>query len=395
MAKKRKRAYVMLGPDMDGKTIKKWVQGYTKKQLEDEKNRVRLEFQQEMALERERREQLLVEKTPEVPENTENIATGDSPEPDHMPMVQTLSEYAHSWYTVFKEPNVREQTQHMYLNILDKHIGRSSVGQMPINRITRSDLQMFISSYAGKSTSLIDKIMVVLRQVFSSAMEDGFIVRNPTSKLSPPKGTKGERLPIELDAVTRITDALRGEKESLFVFLLLYAGLRRSEALGLRWGDIQPDGIHIERAATFRGNTTIVGETKSKAAHRVIPVLPPLEEALNLFERGADSDYVLDGDAVWTQGKFNRRWEKTVRMAPDLKGVTPHQLRHTFLRMLRRSGVDPATQQYLMGHSEYEETATDYTHIDSDDRREAKALFERKLLPDLLPEKQPINHCPV
>lgn len=82
-------------------------------------------------------------------------------------------------------------------------------------------------------------------------------------------------------------------------------------------------------------------------------------------------------------------------MAPDLTGVTPHQLRHTFLRMLRRSGVDPATQQYLMGHSEYEETATDYTHIDSDDRREAKDLFERKLLPDLLPKKQSIIHCPV
>lgn len=82
-------------------------------------------------------------------------------------------------------------------------------------------------------------------------------------------------------------------------------------------------------------------------------------------------------------------------MTSDLSSFTSHQLRHTFLRMLCRSGVDPATQQYLMGHSEYEETAMDYTHIDSDDRSEAKTLFERKLLPGLLPEKYLVTHCPV
>jgi integrase len=51
---------------------------------------------------------------------------------------------------------------------------------------------------------------------------------------------------------------------------------------------------------------------------------------------------------------------------------------------MHRAGGDPATQQYIMGHADYETTANSYTHIDSADIEEARRKMTG-LLPRLLP----------
>lgn len=61
--------------------------------------------------------------------------------------------------------------------------------------------------------------------------------------------------------------------------------------------------------------------------------------------------------------------------------ATPHRLRHTYLLLLRRAGVDAATQQYLMGHADYDTTANIYTHIDETDVTTATAQLLTTLPP--------------
>ena len=376
MARKRKRGYVILGPDLDGNTFKKWVQGYSKKQLEDAKQQARLDFKQSMQMELERRESLIAA----TPASKQEEVIQDA-----SPASLTFEDYARTWYSLYKEPHVRLQTRRMYENILERHL-YPGIGRMELARITKNDLQRFVLTFSEKSKSTIDKVMVGLRQIFSAAVEDGLIVRNPAAKLVPPKGTQGERLPITLDEVTVLTKSLQENDEGLIVFLLLYAGLRRSEAVGLRWGDIQADGIHVQRSATFDGRDTIIDLPKSKSAFRTIPILfPQLEAALDRAARGTDQEYVLSGPAPMSPADYDRIWAHLRKAAPVLKDVTAHQLRHTFLMLLRRAGVDSATQQYLMGHSEYNTTVNDYTHIEYADLCDAKQLVSTNLLPDLLP----------
>ena len=376
MARKRKRGYVILGPDLDGNTYKKWVQGYSKKQLEDEKKRVRLEFQQSMQLEIERREALISSApAPRKEEVAQEVSTSSL----------TFEDYARTWYALYKEPHVRRQTRRMYENVLECQL-YPALGKMELARITKNDLQRFILTFSGKSRSTIDKVMVGLRQIFSAAAEDGLIARNPAAKLVPPKGTEGERLPISLSEVATLTDALKDNDESLMIFLLLYAGLRRSEAVGLRWGDIKDDGIHVQRSGTFDKRDTVIDLPKSKSAFRTIPILfPQLEDALSRATRGQDHEYVLSGPEPLSPASYDRLWAHLRKAAPILKKITAHQLRHTFLMLLRRAGVDAATQQYLMGHSEYNTTVNDYTHIEYADLCDAKQLVSENLLPDLLP----------
>lgn len=379
MTKKRKRANVRLGPDIDGNYSNKWVSAYSVRDLEAEKNRVKQEWAVEQEHERARRAEFL---------QARSVVPGASQMSDvTFQFTQTFREYASTWYELYKKPHVRLQTQKMYENVLDAHL-YPAFGDRALARITKNDLQAFILRYQEKSASLIDKIMIVLRQVFDAAVEDDYIKKNPVKRLAPPEGTKGERLPISVEAVETATNALVGSRDALLPFVMMYAGLRRGEALGLQWGDICDGCISVKRAVTFYGNQSYVGLPKSEAAFRSIPIFQVLDDAFRLHERGADDDFVF-GPEVWTQSKYVRTWERVRRIVPSFDDVTAHRLRHTFLMLLRRAGVDEATQQYLMGHSEYETTVNDYTHIDEADVESAREKLGEKL-PELLHLKGPV-----
>ena len=148
--------------------------------------------------------------------------------------------------------------------------------------------------------------------------------------------------------------------------LCLFAGLRREEALGLRWGNVHleavPPYLDVSTACSWQGkNQAVVSETlKSAAARRSIPLPPPLVESLTALKAAAASDYVIcnrSGGAVSATG-FRRMWgviaQRTVRdgyaLGDKIKNhniavtldfhVTPHLLRHTYITELVQSGAD-------------------------------------------------------
>ena len=164
---------------------------------------------------------------------------------------------------------------------------------------------------------------------------------------------------------------------------MLYTGLRRGEAVALRWKDIDFERgiITVSRAAVYIGNrTTQIGATKTKAGHRKLPLLPILREQLGT--PGAPDNYVLyNRTTPLPYTSIKRHWAQLQEDIPAMADATPHRLRHTYLLLLRRAGVDAATQQYLMGHADYDTTANIYTHIDESDVTTATAQLLTTLPP--------------
>ena len=171
--------------------------------------------------------------------------------------------------------------------------------------------------------------------------------------------------------------------------LCLFAGLRREEALGLRWENVHLDAappyLDVRTACSWQGkNQAVVSETlKSAAVRRSIPLPPPLVESLTAQKAAAASEYVVcnrSGGAVSATG-FRRMWgviaQRTVRDGYDLGDkiknhnitvtldfhATPHQLRHTYITELVQSGADIKTVQYLAGHATVQLTLNIYTHL--------------------------------
>jgi integrase len=190
-----------------------------------------------------------------------------------------------------------------------------------------------------------------------------------------------------------------------WAMLMLYAGLRRGEALALRWDDIdwEHNIIHVRRAVHFEGNCPVLGTTKTDTSVRDVPMFPVLRRCLQMHD--ANEVYVCSSasgklvtDAVWKSSwqAFNNAMsnllngEQAVRPgrrsdldAPDRKTfcVRAHDLRHTFCSLLYDAGVDVLTAQKFMGHSSPEITMRIYTHLSADkhesDIDKATAYLER------------------
>lgn len=359
-SKKRLRARVPVGRDPAGKPVYKWVSGYSKKELKANKDRVLREYE----LAAREREKALPQSTAPAP--------GDQG--------VTFRQYAETWYRLFKEPHLRPSSREMYENTMRVHLF-PALGDRPLAAISLHELQAYIIRYEDASASMIDKIMMILRQVFSSALDEEVIPKNPVPRMRPPQGRRGERRPLTLQQVQAVTEAALRLPDGLFPLLLLYTGLRRGEALALTWDDIDGDFIRVRRSVTYeRGNQPILGDTKTAAGRRNIPLMPIL--AKRLADRG--QGFLFGGEKVLPYTSFKRMWARLQGEIDALKGVTPHTLRHTYLMLLRRANVDPVTQQYLMGHTDFETTADIYTTIDDADVRDARQLLEKNL-PGLLP----------
>ena len=153
----------------------------------------------------------------------------------------------------------------------------------------------------------------------------------------------------------------------VFCALCLYCGLRKEEALGLQWSDIQSSSLTIRRAMTFLNNQQDpVDDLKTKAAHRVVPI--PDKLRFVLLETPHLSRYIVpaaDGGDM-TRSAFTRLWNSHVAALVPFS-LHPHMLRHTYATTLYRAGVDLRTAQKLMGHSSIQVTADIYTHLEQED----------------------------
>ncbi|GHU66551.1 hypothetical protein FACS1894184_04810 [Clostridia bacterium] len=396
MPTKRKRARVNIGYDADGKTMYKWASALTKKALKDEVKRIQVEFTPVDALLMP--PQVGAIATPLAVIEPAKIVSVTAPVTASVaaPIISrtapTFREYASNWFDLYKKSTIREKTQDTYTNAMNAHLF-PEFGSTAIDAIGSDDLQRLIIRYANVSSSLIDQIVMTVRQVFRAAHDDGLITMNPTLKMNPPEGKEGERHPLSIALTLELLHDAPEHRYGLLPIVLLYSGLRCGEALGLRWDDLSDGLIHVTRSVSFDENSgsPIIGPTKTKAGVRNIPIFPELSESLSKPSEG----FIFHGrtkDKPMCQSTFMRHWYDLKEGVPTLLGVTPHILRYTYLKLLRRMGVDPATQQYLMGHEDCSTTANFYTEIEREDIEEARQKMSGlvgKLLPQLLPSALP------
>ena len=92
----------------------------------------------------------------------------------------------------------------------------------------------------------------------------------------------------------RILKTIKTQPEGLLLGVLYYPGLRRGEALGLKWGDFdwKEDQVHIQRDIDYSYPTACEGTLKTEAADRFVPVPQKLKKIL-LEKEGEPEEYVF------------------------------------------------------------------------------------------------------
>lgn len=155
--------------------------------------------------------------------------------------------------------------------------------RLDVQRITSAEIQVFINSFQGSSKSQINIAVGILKNIFKNAYADGIIERDPTvSMIRPKPKKKNERralTPWEGEQVVRVIGT---QEHGMFLAVLYYLGLRRGEALGLKWGDIdfEENRVHVQRDIDYVGSTAQDGALKTAAADRFVPIPEELQPLL-------------------------------------------------------------------------------------------------------------------
>ena len=289
----------------------------------------------------------------------------------------------------------RSSTQ-IYYAYLRGLIAKSSIANAKAMSFSMSQAKDWIRDFQREkdfSFSQMSSLQSVLKLSFQPLEDDGAITRNPFKfKLC---GV------IKKDAEKRC--ALTPAQEKSFMdfvkndvhyrayydafFILLNTGLRISEFAGLTLSDIDltVPCVHVDHQLQRRGKAFIVEPTKTGCGTRTLPLT---EDTARAFERliaarrspasepsiGGLQGFLCLTDAGVPCTASN--WEHRLRGAVTrynathprpLPNITPHVFRHTYCSRMARSGMNPKTLQYLMGHSSISVTLDIYTHLSPDD----------------------------
>lgn len=306
-------------------------------------------------------------------------------------------EYAQTWYKLNTHGLGTKRCED-YQNAINNHIC-PAIGNKRLDAVTLDD-GLNILRHSPQSKSSQQKIVTTLKRIFKAAADNDLIRRSPFTDLKPGGKPAAEKEPLTKEQQAALLAAVKGKDVETLVLLCLYLGLRREEALGLKWDCVYLDAatpyVDVRRALRWEHNKPVLGDKlKSKAAYRKLPIPPLLLAHLRTMPHKGDFVcHRADGEAH-SASSYRRAWEditeqeiKPVTYKSNRTGepvtrelaagdkvpyrravacldfhLTPHILRHTYITELFTSGADVKTVQYLAGHSSVQITLNIYTHL--------------------------------
>lgn len=292
-------------------------------------------------------------------------------------------------------------------NFVQNLLKKETFSEKKISHIKTSDAKLFLIKLQqdGKGYSTIKTVRGVLRPAFQMAGDDDVLHKNPFSfELATV---------VVNDSVTR--EAITREQMRKFlkfvhddnvyckyyevVYILFHTGLRISEFCGLTLRDVDLENkiLNIDHQLQRTADMKLVIEsTKTNAGTRKLPMTEDVAECFRgiiedreppRFEKvidGYSGFLFVDKDcnplvAMHWEHRFNhmvKRYNEIYRV--QMPNITPHVCRHTYCSNMAKSGMNPKTLQYLMGHSDIGVTLNTYTYLGLED-----AADELKRMEDL------------
>jgi integrase len=299
----------------------------------------------------------------------------------------TLSAYLGEWLEQVASKRVRPTTLHNYQVMIEQHLV-PGLGNKKLGKLTAREVRQFLDRLLrqGVSTHTVRYAHATLRAALEDAMREETISRNVARLVRPPAPVKSERQPLTVEQVHTLLRFTRDYRlHALFVVLALL-GLRRSEALALKWDDVDLSaGVLRVRASLHRTELGLVLlPTKTRRSTRTVPLPALVLEALRdhwyqaqIEQNDRDGRYSDTGHIFTTSIGTPIDPRNCTRLFQEMcadAGVPPvrlHDLRHGCATVLLAHGVPPRTVMEVLGHSTLEMTMNTYAHVSLDDKRAA------------------------
>ena len=281
-----------------------------------------------------------------------------------------------------------------------RHNKKEDFGQKRIDKIKVSDAKEWLikmQQIDGRGYSSIHTIRGVVRPAFQMAVDDDLLVKNP---FEFQLNTVVVNDSVTREAITRqqerdFLEFVKNDKHFCKyydgIYILFKTGLRISEFVGLTKKNLDFENSRIivdHQLQRTRDMKYIIEDTKTESGERMVPMTSEVKEAFQRIlanRKNPKVEPMVDGYSGFLFLDKNGRpmvalhWEKYFQHIREkynkiyrvqMPKVISHVCRHTFCSNMAKSGMNPKTLQYIMGHSDISVTLNVYTHLNYDDAEE-------------------------
>ncbi|MBO5303279.1 MAG: site-specific integrase [Lachnospiraceae bacterium] len=290
---------------------------------------------------------------------------------------------------------IRHNTEANY-NFVIRIIEKEEFGKKRIDKVKLSDAKAWLIKLQkdGRGYSSIKSVRGVVRPAFQMAYDDDLIRKNPFEfQLATV---------VVNDSVTRQAITRKQQRDFLNfvksdehfsqyydgIYILFHTGLRISEFVGLTKADIDFENRKIRidhQLQRSRRMEYIIEDTKTTSGTRLVPMTDDVYECFKRILSARKKPKIEPMISGYTGFLFLDKndmpmvalhWEKYFQHICEkynsiyrvqMPKITPHVCRHTFCSNMAKSGMNPKTLQYIMGHSDIGVTLNTYTHLGFED----------------------------
>ena len=299
------------------------------------------------------------------------------------------------------EPELQKNTIVSYQSMTNGKIRRyfQRRPQLTVGNLKPQDIQDFYQSLFadGVVANTVIHYHALLRRAFQQAFKEERIDANPFDRVGRPKKNKFHGENYTQEELLTLLHLARGDVIYPAILLAGAMGLRRSEALGVRWSRIDwekrtvlLDTKIVEYRENGKKKVEPVEEMKNKSSRRTLPLPDPVVEMLQvqkehrevyrkMFQGSYNTQY-LDYVCVNQLGELLRPSYVTDHFREllekyGLRHIRFHDLRHTFASLLINQDVPLINVSNFLGHSDLSTTANIYAHLDKASKQASAAVI--------------------
>lgn len=310
------------------------------------------------------------------------IDTGTFIEPSKI----TVAEFLEQWLASLANRKLSPKTYDRYMEMVNNNL-IPALGRVPLAKLEPLHIETAwgnalqdgrLDGKGGLSPLTVAHLHRLLKQALKKAVKWRMLATNPADMVDAPMIGDSEIAVLTETELANLINTVKGTALYMPVLLASTTGLRRGEALGLRWKDIDLDRgtLTVTQTLGQAGSLLYFKPPKTKKGRRTV-ILPSItiealrrhkvrqaEERLKLGLGRDDSGLVFtrpDGQPV-IPTSFSRTFCEFVKNK-GLPPITFHGLRHSHLSHLMRAGVHPKVASERAGHSSVAITLDIYSHI--------------------------------
>jgi len=266
------------------------------------------------------------------------------------------------------EKRFSDHTITAYLTDIDQFLDYISA-QYNISDFKRADHNIIRSWMVslmdqGLSTRTVNRKLSSLRSLYNFLINQGELTVNPLKKVMPVRASN--KLPVFVEESkmallynnVSFSDDFSGKRDRLILEMFYYTGIRLSELINIRIGDIY----------RIDGSLKVMGKRKKE---RLVPLAPDLLHMIDEYMEWREKNFgtTNKSDLLFVTNKGERAYPKLIyRIVNKYLGTvttldkkSPHVLRHTFATHMLNNGADLNAVKELLGHASLSATQV-YTH---------------------------------